>query len=474
MNGIICGFGALCVVLGSFAADGERNFTIYWNVPTDQCNKHNYTNATKPDFASLLKNLSIVQNFKGTFIGEEFRILYSPGLWPSMEHNKTENGTHGGLPHRGNLTKHLEQLEADIKNCSHINYIPENFTGMAVIDMESWRPVFRQNTGWMGIYRKLVFQEIDRNETLLNEIKKNETEIMKKKNKNPKMLNFTCLKNRTNSCFKVAAKIFEPMAIRFMNESISKLKELRPQAKWGYYGFPYCFNIRKDNRTEDCSSLVQRENNNTEWLFTSYEHWYPSVYISHDNFTVDDRLKLVRGRVKEYNRLRDTFNLTDKTKIYPYVWLLYNLDNRTEVYLNGSDLNMTLTTLKNYTMDGAVIWGMSQNVNTSGKCTALFNYVNETLRPILSGLKISQSESKADNETIASQKCPKNTTGKGISTRKKRSIERDAKCLNCINVGPDEKLSTTYTSITDSSTYVVKYLLKITYNVFLLVFNQYE
>nr|AEK98519.1 putative truncated salivary hyaluronidase [Phlebotomus tobbi] len=126
----------------------ERNFTIYWNVPTDQCNRHNYTaNETKPNFPELLTNLSIVHNFNGSFRGEEFRILYSPGLWPSMEHNKTENGTHGGMPHHGNLTKHLEQLEKDIKNCSNINYIPENFTGMAVIDMESWRPVFRQNTG---------------------------------------------------------------------------------------------------------------------------------------------------------------------------------------------------------------------------------------------------------------------------------------------------------------------------------------
>nr|AGT96475.1 salivary hyaluronidase [Phlebotomus orientalis] len=305
----LIGFLNFCI--GSGIENSEKNFTIYWNVPTDQCNRHNYTNVTKPNFPELLTNLSIVHNVNGSFRGEGFRILYSPGLWPSMEHNKTENGTHEGMPQHGNLTKHLEQLEKDINNCSHINYIPENFTGMAVIDMESWRPVFRQNTGWMKIYRKLVFIEIDKNETLRKLVYNDSSGI-------------TCEKNRTNDCFKVAAKIFEPMAIDYMNKSIAKLRELRSEAHWGYYGFPYCFNIRKNNRNESCAELVQKENDNTTWLFQSYSSWYPSVYISHDNFTEEDRLKLVRGRVQEYNRLR---NLTNKNAtIYPYIWLLYNLD----------------------------------------------------------------------------------------------------------------------------------------------------
>lgn len=53
-----------------------------------------------------------------------------------------------------------------------------------------------------------------------------------------------------------AAKRFQKSAKEFIEQTILLSKHLRPNAKWGYYGFPYCFN--KD--TVDCSSEVKGEN----------------------------------------------------------------------------------------------------------------------------------------------------------------------------------------------------------------------
>ncbi|XP_059622658.1 hyaluronidase-like [Phlebotomus argentipes] len=359
---IISAFGILCLVFAIYCTETKNStqsnanksevFKIYWNVPTHLCKNHIKHNVT---FDQLLTELNIIHNINDSFRGEKFNILYSPGLWPSLEHNKSVNGE---MPHHGNLSLHLTELK------NYVNHnISDNFTGLAVIDMESWRPIFRQNTGWMTIYRERVFDE---------QFEGNLKELDKEENKSFR-----------NYIFKKAAEIFEPMAKMFMNESIALVKKLKSNAHWGYYGFPYCFNMRSNDRNESCPEIVQKENNRTDWLFKSYDYWFPSVYISNDNFTEDERRQLVSGRVTEYNRVRKFSN--SKAEIYPYVWFLYNLRDE---YLNATDMKMTLETLKNGTMNGAVIWGSSANIKNETMCQNLYNYVNGTLRSVLQELKL--------------------------------------------------------------------------------------
>lgn len=44
-----------------------------------------------------------------------------------------------------------------------------------------------------------------------------------------------------------------------MEKSIETARTMRPRAKWGYYGLPYCFNGRGD-AIENCPIEVRREN----------------------------------------------------------------------------------------------------------------------------------------------------------------------------------------------------------------------
>nr|QHO60718.1 salivary hyaluronidase [Sergentomyia schwetzi] len=351
MNSLALKVSFLFIIYGILLTFEVKGFQIYWNVPTENCQKYGI------NFETLLTDLGIFHNAGGNFTGEKMRILYNPGLWPSLEHGKIING---GMPHHGNLTLHLDELEKYIEK-----NIPRNYTGLAVVDMESWRPVFRQNTGWMLVYRNLTQEEVQlENPSLAKALQDDPTN-----------------KRLMNELFHKAAKIFEPNAKEFMEMSLEKLKKWRPGTKWGYYGFPYCFNMYGNTnatRREMCPDIVQKENNVTKWLFQAYNHWFPSVYVPEENFSVDERRQLVQGRVKEFLRLKQMFN--PRANIYPYVWFTYNLKDN---YLTEEDLKNTLSTLKKGKMDGAVIWGSSKNVNSQNLCQELRDYINGTMRKVI-------------------------------------------------------------------------------------------
>jgi Hyaluronidase len=97
--------------------DHGRTFEVIWNVPTQECLKRNVT-----EFPELLKSANITFNSKDMFRGEKIHIFYSPGIWPSLEHKKVQNG---GLPYKANLTLHIDRFKQQIEEA-----IEENFSGM--------------------------------------------------------------------------------------------------------------------------------------------------------------------------------------------------------------------------------------------------------------------------------------------------------------------------------------------------------
>lgn len=133
----------------------------------------------------------------------------------------------GGVPQSGNLADHMTVFR------QHINeLIPDvRNDGLAIIDFESWRPVYRQNFGTLQPYKDLSVQ-IEKQQHPRWPQRRIENE---------------------------ASQNFEEAARTFMERSIEVARSMRPRAKWGYYGLPYCFNGRGDS-IEDCSREIQREN----------------------------------------------------------------------------------------------------------------------------------------------------------------------------------------------------------------------
>lgn len=165
------------------------------------------------------------------FSGSAISILYDPGKFPALLQNSSSKALvqrNGGVPQQGNLNEHLQVFR------KHINeLVPDsNNDGLAIIDFESWRPVYRQNFGTLQPYRDLS-EQIERRRHPLMPEKRIEAE---------------------------ATRNFEKFGRTFIESSIDLARKMRPRAKWGYYGLPYCFN-GKGTSIEDCPREVKDENN---------------------------------------------------------------------------------------------------------------------------------------------------------------------------------------------------------------------
>ncbi|KAK5638616.1 hypothetical protein RI129_012911 [Pyrocoelia pectoralis] len=312
----------LCAVLLQFcipvsSCNAARTFKTYWNMPTIQCERY------KLGFEKLGQKHNILQNKRDAFAGDQITILYHPGLYPQIGSNE------------GNLTAHLELLEADINKS-----IPSvDFSGVGIIDFERWRPIYRQNFGTLTKYRTLS------------------TKIEKEK--------------------QPSWERFEKHGRLFMEKSLLLAQKIRPKATWGYYGFPHCFNHDMKDR---CSALVEGENNRTKWLFTASDMLNPSVYINKASFTQTQLMNMIKGRVKEAQRLLTTLNDKKLRTVIPYYALV---DPQTGKLLPEEDIVNSISTFRELQIDGLIVWGSSASVNTLEKCRNLYKYIDTVFGPAL-------------------------------------------------------------------------------------------
>lgn len=168
--------------------------------------------------------------FKCPYSGDRISILYDPGLFPALLKNASSTKLfrrNGGVPQKGSIASHLSLFE------QHVNeLIPDaQNDGLAIIDFESWRPVYRQNFGSLQPYKDLSEQFV-RNDHPLWPNRMVETE---------------------------AKRAFEQHGRAFMEQTIQLAQKMRPRAKWGYYGLPFCFNGKGDH-VETCAANIQKEN----------------------------------------------------------------------------------------------------------------------------------------------------------------------------------------------------------------------
>lgn len=254
-------------------------------------------------------------------------ILYDPGLFPALLSNGTSRQLfrrNGGVPQAGSLREHLD---AFTKNVDEL--IPDrNNNGLAIIDFESWRPVYRQNFGTLEPY-KTISMELVRQKHCLWPKARVEAE---------------------------AQQTFETAGRSFMLETLQLAKQLRPMARWGYYGLPFCFNGKGDH-LETCGKNIQIENDGTQWLYDASQVIFPSVYMS-EQILPQNRVKMVRGRVQEAQRLR-RFGVDQKVIAYHR----YVLSDSRE-FLSESDTWAMFNAMKQLGADGVILWGASNDLNS--------------------------------------------------------------------------------------------------------------
>ncbi|XP_014603296.1 PREDICTED: hyaluronidase [Polistes canadensis] len=317
----------------------KRVFSIYWNVPTFMCHQYGMNFDEVTDF-------NIKHNSKDNFRGETISIYYDPGKFPALmplKNGKYEE-RNGGVPQRGNITIHLQQFNEDLDKMTP----DKNFGGIGVIDFERWKPIFRQNWGNTEIHKKYSI------------------ELVRKEH--PKW---------SESMIEAeATKKFEKYARYFMEETLKLAKKTRKRAKWGYYGFPYCYNVTPNNPGPDCDAKATIENDRLSWMYNNQEILFPSVYVRHEQ-KPEERVYLVQGRIKEAVRISN--NLEHSPSVLAYWWYVYQ--DKMDIYLSETDVEKTFQEIVTNGGDGIIIWGSSSDVNSLSKCKRLREYLLNTLGP---------------------------------------------------------------------------------------------
>ncbi|CAI5440516.1 unnamed protein product [Caenorhabditis angaria] len=323
--------------LNNVVTTGKKTEVI-WMVPSWSCTGNH---------SIPVEKYGIIQNenqhyYKG---GSKFAIFYMEKFGKIPYFEDFEEPINGGLPQNGNFSEHLRVAEEDI-----VKYIPsKDFDGLAVIDLENFRPNWEQSWSSFNIYK---------------------TESLKRARQN----NPTASKEEITL---IAREEYDSAAKKYFLETIRLGKRLRPKAKWGYYLFPKCnFNVDKTNNK--CSDKMKVYNDNMDWLWKESQALFPSYYLSKKGEERHDIDKLnFAALISETQRVKKVY--CPECEIHMFTGFEYDPYKNASYMYTKASLRISLEYIMRHNLDGAVIWSTSKNMKQ--RCDNITTYVNDYLGP---------------------------------------------------------------------------------------------
>ncbi|XP_038628498.1 hyaluronidase-1 isoform X1 [Tachyglossus aculeatus] len=320
-------------------------FTTIWNADTHTCLEKFHVDVDLDVF-------DVVANPGEEFMGQEMTIFYSNklGLYPSY----TAGGQplHGGLPQNASLASHLAQAQLDIQAA-----IPKpNYRGLAVIDWESWRPLWALNWDSKEVYR-------ERSRALVKEA-------------HPDWSSWQVEEE--------AAIQFQTAARAWMSQTLQLGQSLRPRGLWGFYGFPACYNydFKNPNYTGACPAIIRPLNQELQWLWNRSRALYPSIYLPSELEGTEYTWPFVRERVREAFRM--AMGTGDASlPVLPYAQIYYDKTNH---FLPLEELENSIGESVAQGVAGVVLWVSWEDTHTKESCENIKDYVDGTLGPFILNL----------------------------------------------------------------------------------------
>ncbi|XP_005402510.1 PREDICTED: hyaluronidase-4 [Chinchilla lanigera] len=318
----------------------RKPFIAAWNTPTDQCLMK----------YKLRLNLEMFQVTGSTLTkarGQNVTIFYPRRLGYYPWYTSQGVPVNGGLPQNISLKAHLKKAAQDIKY-----YIPaEDFSGLAVIDWEYWRPQWDRNWNAKDVYRQKSKEFISHMQQDVN------------------ASDIECLAKST----------FEESAKAFMMETIKLGIRRRPKGLWGYYLYPDCHNYNMDdpNYTGSCPEEVVLKNNGLSWLWNNSTALYPSIAIKKAFRNSENVLLFSKFRVREAMRISTVTSHGYALPVFVYTRLGYREDPL--LFLSQQDLINTVGESAALGAAGIVIWGDMNLTSSEDNCTKVKQFVSSDL-----------------------------------------------------------------------------------------------
>lgn len=321
----------------------DRPFISVWNIETGPCKTQYGVDIDLSDF-------DIVYNKNQRRDGNKMMIFYSSllGNYPRFLDDDGKKAVNGGLPQLGNLTAHLNKCVNDIKF-----YIPNSsYSGLAVIDWEAWTPLW-SNMGWGS---RKIYQQKSVEKVHLEHPEWNKDQLIEQ-----------------------ATIEYEAAAKKFILNTLTLCKKMRPNAYWGFYLYPDCYNYAKTGTDLSCPSRQIVRDDKIQWMFNASSALYPSTYLGIWFKDADRARSYVANRIGEAQRV--DYNRHDMASIPVYVYnnLVYR---KTRIFLTRKDVIDSSGLALVMGASGVILWGDHMHENKSW-CLELSRYVNTTLGPFL-------------------------------------------------------------------------------------------
>ncbi|KAF8372136.1 chhy-1 [Pristionchus pacificus] len=337
---------------------------IYWNSPTARC-------LSKFNVSIPIETYSIVGNKNQEFVGEKISTFYeyNIGVWPHFDKYNASQPVNGGLPQLADLTQHLALVAARIQEV----FPDPDFDGPAIFDVEEWRPTYVLNWGVKKVYR--------------------EESVKLAKKRNPSLTD--------KQAIAYGAYEFDEAARAMLVETLRLARRLRPRAKWGYYGFPYCNYDAGQNAESTCSQQFQKHNDQMNWLYVEQTGLFPSIYIS-GGAQPDLNMLYIHAILAETKRMQRA-NLVSKLPIYAYTKIEYNPYNPTAAFYNKRDLCNSLRQLTDIGAEGALLWSTDKDLDAA-RCGRIAENLGKISGPYMDAVR-SRAQFCADNHCSGRGKC---------------------------------------------------------------------
>ncbi|XP_025741160.1 hyaluronidase-2 isoform X3 [Callorhinus ursinus] len=331
------------------AAQGSRSpmvpkqpFTTIWNANTQWCLEKYGVDVDVSVF-------DVVANPGQTFRGPDMTIFYSYQLGTYPYYTSAGEPVFGGLPQNASLDTHLARSFQDI-----LVAIPESdFSGLAVIDWEAWRPRWAFNWDTKDIYRQ-------RSRALV-------------RGQHPDW--------PAPRVEATARDQFQEAAKAWMAGTLKLGEALRPRGLWGFYGFPDCYNydFLSPNYTGQCPPGIGAQNDQLGWLWGQSHALYPSIYMPAELEGTGKGQMYVRHRVGEAFRMAMSVG-EPNLPVLPYAQIFYD---KTNSFLPLDELEHSLGESAAQGAAGVVLWMSWENTKTKESCQAIKEYVDTTLGPFI-------------------------------------------------------------------------------------------
>ncbi|XP_077373899.1 hyaluronidase PH-20-like [Festucalex cinctus] len=324
--------------------ESDHPFLLMWNAPTELCE-------SRFGLPLDLSHFHLVSSTLKSATDQTISIFYTDrfGIVPYVDED-TGEFVDEGLPQLVDLAEHRELAEDNIEF-----YIPVDRPGLAVLDLEEWRPQWVRNWGSKDVYRQISIERV--------------------KARNPSLSD--------EAAEERAKMLFERAAKRYFLRSLLIGKRMRPKRLWGYYLYPDCYNYDYNQDmlgfTGECPSVEMERNSELLWLWSESSALYPSIYLEVALRNSEQARRFVRHRLKEAARVSSLPNAAYSIPVYAYIRPVYK-DSKDQ-YMSEMDLVSTIGEAAALGAAGVVSWGDMDVTDSEDSCFDARRHLRDVMNP---------------------------------------------------------------------------------------------